>query len=67
MPFPPPGALPHPGMNPPSPALAGGFFTAEPLAKPGRTVLNVKPHAEKGERIKKFLVIKSSVLLKVGF
>ena len=25
-----PGDLPHPGMEPVSPALAGGFFTAEP-------------------------------------
>ena len=34
---PPPGDLPDPGMEPPSPAspsLAGGFFTTEPLAKP---------------------------------
>ena len=67
MPFSPPGDLPHPGMDPPSPALAGRFFTAEPLAKPQRTVLNVKSHAGKGERIKKVLVVKSSILSKVGF
>jgi len=67
LPFPPPGDLPHPGMDPPSPALAGGLFTAEPLAKPQKTVLNVKSHAEKGERIKRVLVVKSSILLKVGF
>ena len=30
LPFPPPGDLPHPGVEPTSPALAGGFFTAEP-------------------------------------
>ena len=29
MPFPPPGDLPEPGIEPTSPALAGGFFTAE--------------------------------------
>ena len=29
-PFPPPGDLPDPGMEPSSPALAGGFFTTEP-------------------------------------
>ena len=30
----PPGDLPHPGIEPTSPALAGGFFIAEPLGKP---------------------------------
>ena len=31
LPFPPPGDLPNPGIEPSSPALAGGFFfTAEP-------------------------------------
>ena len=34
MPFPPPGALPGPGIEPKSPALAGGFFTTEPPGKP---------------------------------
>ena len=70
LPFSPPGELPDPGfkpMAPMSPALAGRFFTAEPLAKPQRTVLNVKSHAGKGERIKKVLVVKSSILSKVGF
>jgi len=28
--FPFPGDLPHPGIEPRSPALAGGFFTTEP-------------------------------------
>ena len=32
--FPPPGDLPHPGIEPISPALAGGFFTTEPPRKP---------------------------------
>ena len=32
--FPPPGELPNPGIEPASPALAGGFFTTEP---PGKT------------------------------
>ena len=27
LPFPPPGDVPNPGIEPPSPALAGGFFT----------------------------------------
>ena len=37
LPFPPPGDLPDPGIKPVSPtstALAGGFFTTEPLGKP---------------------------------
>ena len=32
--FPPPEDLPNPGTEPRSPALAGGFFTAETLGKP---------------------------------
>ena len=36
LPFPSPGDLPDPGIEPMSPALAGGFFTAEP---PGRLLL----------------------------
>ena len=31
LPFPSPGDLPNTGIEPPSPALAGEFFTAEPL------------------------------------
>ena len=34
LPCPPPGDLPDPGIKPASPALAGGFFTAEPPEKP---------------------------------
>ena len=30
--FPTPGDLSYPGIEPASPALAGGFFTAEPIA-----------------------------------
>ena len=39
LPFPPPGDLPNPGiepMSPASPALAGGFFTSLPLEPPGK-------------------------------
>jgi len=32
--FPSPANLPHPEIKPMSPALAGGFFTTEPLEKP---------------------------------
>ena len=34
LPFPPPGDLTHPGIEPMSPALAGGFFTTSPLVSP---------------------------------
>ena len=34
LPFPPPGDLPNPGIEPMSPVLAGGFFTTEPPGKP---------------------------------
>ena len=34
--FPSPGHLPNPGVEPESPALAGRFFTTEPLGKPFR-------------------------------
>ena len=37
LPFPPPGDLPNPGIepaSPKSPTLAGGFFTTEPPRKP---------------------------------
>ena len=39
LPFPSPGDLPDPGIEPASlvsPALAGGFFTTEPPGKPGQ-------------------------------
>ena len=34
LPFPSPEDLPNPGIKPVSPALASGFFTAEPSGKP---------------------------------
>ena len=34
LPFPSPGNFPDPGIEPMSPALAGGFFTTEPPGKP---------------------------------
>ena len=33
LPFPTPGDLPHSGIEPRSPALAGRFFTTKPLGK----------------------------------
>ena len=37
MPFPPPGDLPDPGIEPGCPAPAGGFFTTESPGKPQDT------------------------------
>ena len=34
LPFPFPGDLPNPGIEPTFPSLVGGFFTTEPLGKP---------------------------------
>ena len=39
LPFPPPGDLPNPGIEPISPALAGWFFTTEPPGKSGQPVV----------------------------
>ena len=36
LPFPSPGDLPNPGIEPTSPALEGGLFTAEPPGKPSQ-------------------------------
>ena len=41
LPFPPPRDLPDPGIEPASPALAGGFFTTEPPGKPPQELKNV--------------------------
>ena len=41
LPFPPQGDLPDPGIEPISPALAGGFFTAEPTGKPACSAVHV--------------------------
>ena len=39
--FPSPGDLPNTGIEPTSPALAGGFFTTEPPGKPSATIVCV--------------------------
>ena len=41
LPFPSPGDLPDPGIEPVSPALAGRFFTTEPLGKPAGKIRHV--------------------------
>ena len=42
LPFPPPGDLPDPGIEPASPAFAGIFFIVEPLGKPAFSVRLLK-------------------------
>ena len=46
LPFPSPGDLPDRGMELPSPALAGGFFTAESQGSPGDSVIKNPPGNE---------------------
>ena len=41
MPFPTPGNIPEPGIEPASPALAGKFFTTEPSGKPQYIIYKV--------------------------
>ena len=42
LPFPSPWDLPDPGIEPISPILAGGFFTAEPPGKPKVEFKNIQ-------------------------
>ena len=46
LPFPSPGDLPGPGIEPASPALAGRFFTTAPLEKCKETGANTKIQSE---------------------
>ena len=45
LPFPPPTDLPDTGIEPMSPALAGGFFTTKPPGKPiyVNAILSIRP------------------------
>ena len=45
LPCPPPGDLPNPGIELESPALAGGFFSAEPPGKPHKSISYVLYYA----------------------
>ena len=47
LPFPSPGDLPDPGIKPISPVSAGGFFTAEPPAKPSQMYTEIIPNSKK--------------------
>ena len=44
VPFPSPGGLPNPGIEPTSPALADGFFTTEEPGKPSSQIVETKSH-----------------------
>ena len=44
LPSPSPEDLPDPGIDPMSPALAGGFFTTEPPGKPRCVFLHMRFH-----------------------
>ena len=51
LPFPSPGDLPDPGMEPTSPELAGRFFTIEQPGKPAfdkKVLLNYSPESFQG-------------------
>ena len=66
LPFPPLGDLPNPGIEPDSPALAGGFFTTEPH---GKTMLlnKVKPVLRvRGQEKEKIVIVTSQSWKPVG-
>ena len=47
LPFSSPGDIPDPGNKPVSPALAAGFFIAEPLGKPPKHITMIE-HVSRG-------------------
>ena len=57
LPFPSPGDLPDPGIEPLSPALAGRFFSPEPWGKPTGREEKVKKKKWK-KRIKVYFIRK---------
>jgi len=60
LPFPPPGELPDPRIEPMSPALAGEFFTTEP---PGEGALKVeKSHLDIGYCFRILMTLKLNFL-----
>ena len=52
LPFPPPGDLSEPGIEPPSPALASRFFSTDPLGKPEKFTTDL---------IKKFVLAREQI------
>ena len=51
LPFPFPGDLSDPGMEPPSPALAGGFFTTKPPGEPFTCISSFNYHDNPGREV----------------
>ena len=69
LPFPSPGDLPDPGMEPEfpaSPALAGRFFTIKPLGKPHIYIYNWKREINKDTMSMKHHIIQTSPTIQFG-
>ena len=54
-----PGDLPSPGIEPVSSALAGRFFTTEPLGKPAQTHAVTSKHARNNASLKNSIPIRA--------
>ena len=59
LPFPSPGDLPDPGIEPTSPALAGGLFTTEP---PGKSKIDQKSQRNSKEKTGWSVVIPFAII-----
>ena len=57
LPFPYPGDLPDPGIEPASPALAGEFFTTEPPAKAMKYYIYIYTHTHSHTYIYIYLIL----------
>ena len=71
--FPPPGDLLDPGINPMSPALAGGFFTSEQPEKPLLSYINTlnvinntKYYRHRNSKMSDLLIKVSALLFLMG-
>ena len=53
--------LPNPGIEPMSPALAGGFFTTEPSGKPPMHVYSAQINFKTMNSLRKETMIESSL------
>ena len=53
--------LPNPGIEPMSPALAGGFFTTEPSGKPSMHVYSAQINFKTMNSLRKETIIESSL------
>ena len=57
MPFPPPGDLPDPGIEPAPPGLPGGVFTTETPGKPSISLSKRKKYYLHQELGKHFMIV----------